>query len=211
VPLPVRAAASVAFVVVFAVAALAARTGATAASVAVVDFEFTPARSAAVVGQAVSWEWGDQLNAPHNVQEDHKLFRSGALTSDATTVFSRRPSAGTYHYFCTAHGSPVGGMAGTVAVSPTTSDGPAGAAFAVGWATSTQTGTVFDVRYRTAGGAWAAWRTDTGAFGATFGRRDRPVAVVPGEIYEIQVRSQADAASPRRVSGWSPSATYTAP
>ena len=209
-PVPVRFAAAVVLAVLSA-GALGSAAGAATTSVAVTDFAFAPKRSATALGGAVSWEWGDQLFAPHNVQEDHKLFRSGALTSDPTTVYSRRPSAGTYHYYCTAHGSPSGGMAGTVAVAPTTSDGPDGAPFAVAWATNTQTGTVFDVRYRTAGGAWSAWKTDTPAFGATFGGRDRPVAVVPGEIYEIQVRSQADAASPARVSGWSPTAAYTAP
>jgi plastocyanin len=181
------------------------------ATVGVGDFQFTPKRAAGAVGDTVSWEWDDNVQVAHDVREDHGLFSSGSLTSNPSAVFRREPSAGSFHYYCTAHGSPSGGMAGTIKVSPTTGDGPAGAPFAVTWATSTQTGSAFDVQYRKAGGTWRGWKSDAAAFGATFGKRNKPLAPQPGEIYEVRVRSQADGPTPARVSGWSPAASYAVP
>jgi plastocyanin len=185
-------------------------SSAVTASVGVGDFQFTPKRAAGVVGDTVSWEWDDNVQTAHDVTEDHDLFAS-AFTSNPATVFARQPSAGSFHYYCTAHGSPSGGMAGTIRIAPTTGDGPAGAPFTVIWATSTQTGGAFDVQYRKAGGTWKAWKSDTSAFGGTFGKRSKPIAVQSGEVYEIRARSQATAASSTRVSGWSPTASYAAP
>jgi plastocyanin len=181
------------------------------AHIGVNDYEFTPSRAAGKVGDTVSWEWAGGLDAPHDVYEDHRLFRSGPASATAGTTFKRTPSAGSYHYYCTLHGGPSGGMAGTVRIAPVTNDGPIGAPFDVVWATSTRTGSAFDVQYRKAGGLWKVWRTDTAAFAGTFGKQGNPITVLSGEIYEFRARSQADASSPTRVSGWSPTARYTAP
>lgn len=180
--------------------------------VGVVDFDFKPRNSTGVVGSTVSWEWADNIGAAHNVQEDHKLFKSGPPTSDPTTVFTRAPSAGTFHYFCTLHGAPGGGMDGSIAIAPGTAAGPAGSPFDVTWASSaTKTGTVFDVQYRIGTRRWKDWRIDAAAFSGTFGASGMPVAVRSGTTYGFRARSQFDATSPTRVSGWSPTASYMAP
>ncbi len=188
-----------------------APASAAVAHIGVRDYEFAPSRAAGLVGDTVSWEWANGLDAPHDVYEDHRLFRSGPATASAGTTFKRTPSAGTFHYYCTLHGGPSGGMAGTVRIAPTTNDGPSGAPFEVVWATGTRTGSAFDVLYRKAGGLWKTWRTDTAALAGTFGKRGKPITVQSGEGYEFRARSQADASSPARVSGWSPTASYTAP
>ena len=180
------------------------------AHIAVRDYEFTPSKAAGVVGDTASWRWADGLQAAHDVYEDHRLFRS-TTTAVAGTTFKRTPSAGTFHYYCTLHGGPSGGMDGTLRIAPATNDGPIGAPFDVVWATGTRTGAAFDVQYRKAGGLWRSWRTDTTALTGTFGMRGKPITVVSGEIYEFRARSQADASSPARVSGWSPTASYAAP
>jgi plastocyanin len=190
---------------------LVAPASAAVAHIGVRDYEFTPARTAGLVGDTVSWEWADGLDAPHDVYEDHRLFRSGPPTASAGTTFKRTPSAGTFHYYCTLHGGPSGGMAGTLRIAPRTNDGPSGAPFEVVWAIGTRTGSAFDVLYRKAGGLWKTWKTDTAALAATFGKQGNPITVQPGESYEFRARSQADASSPARVSGWSPTARYTAP
>ena len=191
-------------------AGLVAPASAAAARIGVSDYEFTPARAAGVVGDTVSWEWADGLQAAHDVFEDHRLFKSGT-TAVAGTTFKRTPSAGTFHYYCTLHGGPSGGMDGTLRIAPATNNGPVGAPFDVVWATGTRTGGAFDVQYRKAGGLWRSWRTDTTALAGTFGKQGAPITVQPGELYEFRARSQADASSPTRVSGWSPTARYTAP
>lgn len=191
--------------------ALVAPASAAVTHIGVIDYDYTPVSAAGVVGDTVSWEWADGLDAPHNVQEDHRLFKSGAATAVAGTTFKRTPSAGTFHYYCTLHGGASGGMDGTLRIAPATNDGPSGAPFGVVWATGTRTGSAFDVQYRKAGGLWRSWRTDTAALAGTFGKQGKPITVQPGETYEFRARSQADAASTARVSGWSPTASYTAP
>ena len=171
------------------------------ARIGVRDYEFRPSAAVGVVGDTVSWKWADGLQAAHDVFEDHRLFRS-QTTAVAGTTFKRTPSAGTFHYYCTLHGGPSGGMDGTLRIAPTTN---------VVWATGTRTGSAFDVQYRKAGGLWRSWRADTAALAGTFGKRGAPITVQPGEIYEFRARSQADASSQTRVSGWSPTASYTAP
>ena len=180
------------------------------AKIGVRDYEFRPSAAAGAVGDTVSWKWADGLQAAHDVFEDHRLFRS-KTTAVSGTTFKRTPSAGTFHYYCTLHGGPSGGMDGTLRIAPTTNDGPAGAPFDVVWATGTRTGSAFDVQYRKAGGLWRNWRTDSAALAGTFGKQGAPITVQAGEIYEFRARSQADASSPTRVSGWSPTASYTAP
>jgi plastocyanin len=189
---------------------LVAPASAAVAHIGVSDYVFTPSRAPGVVGDTVSWEWAEGLQAAHDVFEDHRLFRS-KTTAAAGTTFKRTPSAGTFHYYCTLHGGPSGGMDGTLRIAPATNDGPVGAPFGVVWATGTRTGGAFDVQYRKAGGLWRRWRTDTTALAGTFGTQGKPITVVSGEIYEFRARSQADASSPNRVSGWSPTASYTAP
>jgi plastocyanin len=190
---------------------LVAPAFAAVAHIGVSDYQFTPSTAAGVVGDTVSWEWAGGLDAPHDVYEDHRLFRSGTATAAAGTTFKRTPSAGTFHYYCTLHGGPSGGMAGVLRIAPATNAGPSGAPFDVVWATGTRTGSAFDVQYRKAGGLWRTWRTDTAALAGTFGKQGKPITVQSGEVYEFRARSQADASSPTRVSGWSPTARYTAP
>jgi plastocyanin len=89
----------------------------TAATVQVVDNQFTPRDVTIIVDQAVTWEWGTTANA-HNVSPSAtEPARSGNLTTGPATYSHVFTVPGTYTYYCEAHGSPAGtGMAGTVTV-----------------------------------------------------------------------------------------------
>jgi plastocyanin len=156
---------------------------------------------------SIHWQWGTNGTtfAAHNVRQDDKLFYSGALTNSDPGGYTVTPSAGSFHYYCELHGSPSGGMAGTIKVRPTVFSKTA-SSFGVRWSPGTnQTGDAFDVRYRVDGGAWKAWKNHVTVAQGLFGVNGSPVRVRPGHTYDVQARSEKKS-KPSKVSGWSPSA-----
>ncbi|MEK6271520.1 MAG: hypothetical protein AABM42_02590 [Actinomycetota bacterium] len=161
-------------------------------------------------GASFQWVRAAGSTLPHNVRQDFALFNSGSPTSGPIN-FSIRASAGTYHYYCTLHGSTSGGMDGVVRVRPILATAPTGAPFTVSWAlpvttpgTGTTTGNQFDVRYRVGTSTtWKFWRNDTSTRSGVFGQNNQPVQVLFGRTYQFQVRSQKSSA-PNQPSGWSP-------
>jgi plastocyanin len=164
-------------------------------------------------GASFTWTRAANSVGPHNVRQDFGIFNSGSLTSGPIN-FSIRASAGTYHYYCIAHGSPSGGMDGVVRVRPISAADPAGAPFTVRWAlpvttpgTGTNTGNQFDVRFRVGvTGTWRLWGNDVSVRSGVFGQNGRPLQVMPDRTYQFQARSQKSSA-PTQPSGWSPTLT----
>jgi plastocyanin len=181
------------------------------AGIAVVNLgadSFNPDDVSGGVGGDVVWDW--QSSRRHNVRQDKQLFRSGDPTTDDSTTFTRRFSAGIFHYYCEVHGSPTGGMDGVVRVRPVTSDGPAGLPFTVEWATAgSNTGGAFDVQYRVGSGDWIDWKTDTIESSDVFGEADDPVAVESGVTYRFRARSQKSVIATAKVSRYSPKSSFT--
>jgi plastocyanin len=168
---------------------------------------YAPKNITAKVGtdNEVNWLPWDTVDM-HNIRQNKNLFSSGAAVSNDPDGFSRIFSAGTFGYFCTLHGAPGIGMAGTIKVKPTMSPDPAGKPFTVIWSGSgTQTGNAFDVRYRVGNGKWKMWKKGTKGSQAVFGKNGKPVAVHSGKAYKFQVRSKD--AGTKKVSGYSPSLT----
>ena len=158
-------------------------------------------------GASFQWVRAAGSTLPHNVRQDFGLFNSGSPTSGPIN-FSIRASAGTFHYYCTLHGSTSGGMDGVVRVRPIFAAAPTGAPFTVTWAltgtTGTNTGNQFDVQYRVGTTTtWKFWRNDTATRSGVFGQNNQPVQVLLGRTYQFRVRSQRSTA-PSQPSGWSP-------
>jgi len=154
---------------------------------------------------SILWRWDADgtTSIAHNVRQDDKLFYSGPPTASNPSGFTVSPSAGTYHYYCEVHGSPNGGMDGTIRVQPLIQNKTA-TRFQVEWANGLgETGNAYDVRYRVDLGPWQIWKNDIVAKGALFGYHDQPVNIAPGHTYDIQVRSEKKA-DPSKVSDWSP-------
>jgi plastocyanin len=159
---------------------------------------------------SIHWRWGTDGTtfAFHNVRQDDKLFYSGQLTNSDANGFTVVPSAGSFHYYCEAHGSRTGGMAGTIKIRPQIFNKTA-SSFGVRWSPGTgDTGGKFDVRYRIDGGTWKVWKNDVTATQATFGANNKPVHVAPGHTYDVQARSEKSTDT-SKVSGWSPVARVT--
>ena len=158
----------------------------------------------------IHWQWGTNghTSLPHNVRQDNGLFSSGNVTSSKPSGYTIIPSAGSFHYYCSLHGSPGSntGMVGTINIRPTVFSKTA-SSFGVKWSPGTnQTGNAFDVRYRVDGGAWKPWKNHVAAASAIFGAGNQHVA--PGHTYEFQARSEKSTAV-SKASGWSPSAKVT--
>ena len=173
------------------------------AAVSVEDDRFVPHDSAVLVGGQVTWTRAPGSTGPHNVRQDDRLFRSGPVT-EGPIAYAARFSAGSFHYYCEAHGSQVGGMDGVVRVPPTVDPAPSGRRFTVIWATNeTSTGSRFDVEFRRGGGRWLDWKENARAERAVFGKRGQPERAHQDARYRFRVRSQSGDA----VSRWSPVAT----
>ena len=161
---------------------------------------------------SIHWQWGTNgtTSLPHNVRQDSNLFNSGALTASKPSGYTITPSAGSFHYYCTLHGSPGSntGMVGTINIRPTVFSKTA-SSFGVKWSPGTnQTGNAFDVRYRVDGGAWKTGQNLVTTAQAVFGASNSPVHVSPGHTYEVQARSEK-LSNVSKASGWSPSAKVT--
>ncbi|MGH2651620.1 MAG: hypothetical protein ACRDHK_10460, partial [Actinomycetota bacterium] len=133
------------------------------------DNFFSPTPVTPSVGGAVHWSRNPSALGFHNVVQRQRLFDSGEATNDPSFSFTRRFSAGRFPYICEVH-FVSDNMAGTVRVLPGFAERPDGLPFTIRWATpETNTGNVFDVRYRVDGGSWHVWKTDTAAFRGVFG------------------------------------------
>jgi plastocyanin len=80
---------------------------------------FNPADVTIQAGETVEWVW-PQGAVGHNVApDDDEPVSSGPLSSGPKTYRYTFNTAGTYNYYCLAHGGPGGaGMSGTVTVEP---------------------------------------------------------------------------------------------
>ena len=185
--------------------ALPAAAGAAPRHIDVDDDVFVPRNPPArsfQAGPSFRWTSVPGTTNDHNIRQDKRLFSSGGLTSGPID-FAINASAGSYHYYCTLHGSRQGGMAGRVKVRPITVR-ELGGRIEVRWANAdTNTGSRFDVRYRVDRRKWKTWKNDTPKFRAFFGRNDKPVNFAPNRHnYKLKVRSERRNVKKR--SGWSP-------
>jgi hypothetical protein len=158
-----------------------------------------------------SWEWNDDIADEHNVRQDNKLFRSGPLTDSPAASFGPiELPAGTYHYYCEAHGDKRGGMDGLIKISPSAKDSELGDSTTVTWALDTdiRIGDRWQVQYRKGeSGKWKTWKKSTGKLSGEFGKNDKPVNYNPEKTYQVRVKTKL-AAKPDRQSKFSPPASF---
>jgi plastocyanin len=88
----------------------------TTAAVSVVNFNFSPATLTVSAGTTVVWTWGTGAIQHNVVPVGTQPARSGDPTNAPHTYQFKFDTPGTYTYFCQVHGSPSGGMRGTVTV-----------------------------------------------------------------------------------------------
>jgi plastocyanin len=188
--------------------AFPAGAGAAPRLIDVGDDFFAPKRSARNFAPGPSFRWSSvpAANNLHNVRQDDRLFFSGSPEDPLN--FRINASAGSYHYYCTLHGSRQGGMAGRVKVRPIAVPDSLVGQIEVRWAdANTNTGSRFDVRYKVDQRRWKTWKNDTRKFRGFFGRNDRPVNYNPDRHnYKIKVRSERRRVSKR--SDWSPALRF---
>jgi plastocyanin len=78
---------------------------------------FNPATVTISPGQSVTWEWAEGSGLHNVVADDEEPASSGVLAEGPKTYTYTFNAAGTFRYYCVAHGSRGGvGMSGTVVV-----------------------------------------------------------------------------------------------
>jgi plastocyanin len=82
-------------------------------AVSVQDNAFNPVDATVNAGGGVTWTWTG--SNPHNVTWDGGGFTNSGTQNTGTHQVTF-PSAGTFTYYCTIHGTPTTGMRGTVTV-----------------------------------------------------------------------------------------------
>jgi plastocyanin len=88
----------------------------TDANVSVTNNQFTPASLTISAGTTVIWTWAASAQNHNVAPAVSEPARSGNLTNGPHTYQYIFNTPGTYIYFCELHGSPTGGMRGTVIV-----------------------------------------------------------------------------------------------
>lgn len=165
----------------------------TTTEIATGDDFFEPEDVASDVGvESFHWRWGGDTGSVnvHNVREDDKLFYSGSTEPEGE--FTITPSAGTFHYYCEAHGFSGGGMDGELAVRPTATQ--EGKQTLVTWATeATDTGNRYDVKQKAGKKKAKLVEENTRAIEGAF-------KLKKGTKYTFQVRSRQG----KKASDWSP-------
>lgn len=198
-----------ALVVVFAGAlAVPATAGPPPTPVDVGDDFFNPSNATQLAESSTTWFWNDDVEHKHDVLQDDKLFKSGPPTNNPSTVFGVSLPAGTYHYYCTTHGSRNGsGMDGTVK-SRLALGGLSAESVPVTWGNNlVDVEPQYDVRFKVGSGKWKNWLKNTQLGSSQFGAGDEPVNLKPGKTYKLQARTE-NAANDERRSGWSPTASF---
>jgi plastocyanin len=174
-------------------------------AVGVSDSGYSPSQLTVQLGATVNWTFlGKKAHSATDSvglgATSAPLFDSGAKTSG--NYSTRFRAAGSYAYKSTAKGDK---LTGSVLVPVLVARNANG--YAVVWATSKQTGYVFDVRYRfrasgsTKWTAWTAWKTGVDATNANF------VPTQGAGTYSFTARLRN--ASTGKYSGDSPEASFT--
>ena len=83
------------------------------ANINVQDDQFSPSSTTIKIGQKVEWDW--KGSHQHNV---NIVSGPNSPTQSKGTFDQTFAVAGTYTYYCNIHGSPTGGMRGTITVQP---------------------------------------------------------------------------------------------
>jgi plastocyanin len=86
------------------------------ANVQVVNSSFVPAALTVPAGTTVVWTWGPGSTSHNVTPVSSEPPGSGPLSSAPDTYQYTFNTPGTYIYYCQAHGTPIGGMRGTITV-----------------------------------------------------------------------------------------------
>jgi plastocyanin len=188
-----------------ALAAAPAFAGTPTPVIDVVDSQFRPATSPSVttVQEQHEFAWlEDDTNLRHNVNQDDRLFRSGAPRANFGQ-YTEDISAGTYHYYCQMHGSRAGGMDGVVRVRPDVTPGNGASAMAFWADPQAEAKHRFAVQFRRLGATrWRTWKRGAAGFKGNFGLNDNPINANPTVTYQLRARTFVKGDRDRR-SGWS--------
>jgi plastocyanin len=143
--------------VVVVLALVANSLSAATVGVTVSNFKFSPNNLTINAGDTVTFS---NISGSHNVLADDNSFTSGPVAGSPWSFSQTFNSAGTFRYYCVAHGAPGGvGMSGVITVNATTPTINLGGYMSGAWYHPGQAGHGFDLELTTAPGSTATTKT----------------------------------------------------
>jgi plastocyanin len=176
---------------------LLATPPASAATVSIGDFFFSPTSVNVAQGGTVSWHNGGSATHTSTQNAPLSLWNTGNLASGSTSTAVALRAAGSYPYHCSIHPSMTAMVKVPIKVSPTT--GTTTTTFTITLTSATQTGFTYDVQMKVGSGSFTAWKSGVTTRTVTF----------KGARGTYAFRSRLHKTSNGATSGYSPAKTIT--
>jgi plastocyanin len=176
---------------------LLAAPPASAATVSIADFSFSPTQVSVAQGGTVSWHNGGSATHTSTQNSPLSLWNTGNLTSGATSTAVTLRAAGSYPYHCAIHSFMTGTVKVPIKVSPAT--GTTSTTFTITLTSATQTGSTYDVQMKKGSGSFTLWKSGVTTRTVTF----------KGSAGMYSFRSRLHRTSNGATSGYSPAKTIT--
>jgi len=171
---------------------------ASAASVSIGDYFFSPTPVKVPQGGSLSWHNGGGTTHTSTQNGPLSLWNTGNVASGATSGLVTIQAAGVYAYHCTIHAFMTGTVKVPIKVSP--SSGSTSTRFTIALAAASQSGFSFDVQKKFGAHAWKLWKT---------GVTRLKVSFTPSRTGRFRFRSRLHRSGTTATSGWSPAKTIT--
>jgi plastocyanin len=139
---------------------------ASAATVSIGDFFFSPTPTMVLQGGTISWHNGGSATHTSTQNAPLSLWNTGNLAPEPTSTGVTLRAAGSYPYHCAIHASMTGVVKVPIKVSPTT--GSTSTTFTITLASATQTGFTYDVQMKVGSGSFTLWRSGVTTRTVTF-------------------------------------------
>jgi plastocyanin len=176
---------------------LLAAPPASAATVSIGDFFFSPTSVNVAQGGTVSWHNGGSATHTSTQNAPLSLWNTGNLASGSTSTAVALRAAGSYPYHCAIHSFMTGTVKVPIKVSPAT--GTTSTTFTITLTSATQTGFTYDVQMKVGSGSFTLWKSGVTTRTVTF----------KGARGTYMFRSRLHKTSNGATSGYSPAKTIT--
>jgi plastocyanin len=171
---------------------------ASAATVSVGEYFFSPTPLKVAEGGSVSWHNGGGVTHTSTQNSPLSLWNTGNIAPGSTSAVITIRAAGSYLYHCAIHPTLMKGVVKVpIQVSPST--GSTSTTFTITLTSATQTGFTYDVQMRVGSGSFTTWKTGVATRTVTF-------SGAPGTY---AFRSRLHKTSNGATSGYSPAKKIT--
>jgi plastocyanin len=170
---------------------------ASAATLSIRDFSFSPTPTTVAQGATVSWHNVGPSTHTSTQNSPLALWNTGNLLAGATSAAVTLRAAGSFPYHCAIHTFMTGVVKVPILVSPST--GTTSTTFTITLTSATQTGFTYDVQMKVGSGSFTLWKSGVATRTVTF----------KGATGTYAFRSRLHKTSNGAASGYSPARKIT--